>query len=206
MTGLLTLAPTVTPKRPPGGGLEAILYVAALVLVGMYVAMRGQRANEPQREPRNAAHRFLTRPVRRLQDTPITTSLVVTVTLFAFWLGFVILHTTVHLPPASLLGYHGPTSLMPLSWWGWAHIVAGGLGVVRLFLPDGEAVDLAFHMFTMVVIVGWALAFDVGPSTTGQPAYTFVATVAFAAPFVTRGIERRYGARRPPLGGSSGQQ
>lgn len=142
---------------------------------------------------------FLTAPARAYRDTPVTSAFITAIGVFGFWLGITILTVTVHLPPARQVGYAGPMALLPLQAWGWAFIVVGVLAVARLFAHDHHHLDLGLHLLKMSVVFAWALTFDLGAPTTGQPAYTFVALTSFATAFIPAVVEKRYGHRRPQL-------
>lgn len=143
--------------------------------------------------------RLIANPWRALQDTPVSSGMVLLLAVYHFWLGTVLINVTSHLPIALQAGYAGPRSLISLEAWGWWHIVAGVIGLMRLFAHNDRRISLILHLISMSVILAWAVAFDLGPPTTGQVAYTFVAVVSFLSAFTVQVIERRYGMARPPL-------
>lgn len=139
-------------------------------------------------------------PITALRDTPISSTLIVLISLYSWWLGYLIIHVTSKLPPARIVGYRGPLSVFTLATWGHLFLVAGTLIFLRLFIPlQHKNLSLGMHMIGMCVSFAWAVAFDLGPLSTGQAAYTFEAVIIFGSPFMVNVIERRYGQRRPPL-------
>lgn len=141
----------------------------------------------------------VTSPIVALRDTPVTTGMCFILAVYCFWMGTILWRTVQFFPPDRLIGYAGPTSLMPIYWWGWAYIAAGVVGMLRLFFHDDPTMNLSLHLVKMCVLVGWAVAFDLGPPSTGQPAYTLVAIVSFSSAFLINIIQGRYGVPRPTL-------
>jgi hypothetical protein len=140
-------------------------------------------------------------PVDALRDTPITSTMLVLIAAYSWWLGYILVHSAAKLPRERQLGYRGPLSLCGLSTWGHLFIAAGVLIAARLFIhADHRRLSMALHMVGMMVSMAWAISFDLGPVTTGQAAYTFEAVVIFGTPFTVGVIERRYGRARPSLG------
>lgn len=142
---------------------------------------------------------FFTTPWRSVKDVPLTSGMAILLASYDFWLGTILIRVTDHLPPERLLGYAGPLSVCSISTWGWLHISAGIIRLLRLCIQADQRVGVYLHLLSMSVILAWAVTFDVGPPTTGQPVYTFVAVVSFLSIFMVQIIEARYGRRRPLL-------
>ena len=143
----------------------------------------------------------ISNPIRAIRDTPIMSGAVIILSMYCFWLGYDLIHYTSHYSPERLVALRQPINLMSITSWGWCFIGAGCVGLLRSLFQTKEAliINFALHMLKMVVIVGWALALDTGPASTGQPAYTFVAFVSFVSFFIPQIIANRYGYERPSL-------
>lgn len=131
-------------------------------------------------------------PLATLRRRPITSSMVLLVSVYSVWLGFLIRHAAT-LPPVRRLGYAGPASLCSLRVWGVLFVIAGVCVFGRLFIhPERRRFSLALHLVAMMVSLAWAVSFDLGPVTTGQGAYSFEAVVIFGIPFVSQLLDNNY--------------
>lgn len=133
---------------------------------------------------------MLARARLNVKARPVTSMALIAVAAYSLWIGYVIHHYTLQLPPSRLTGYSGPMGLASLNAWSWAYLGVGVLMLARLSLLAHPRADLVAHVFCMVPIVAWAVAFDVGPATTGQPCYTLVAAILVMIPFITQITER----------------
>ncbi len=192
-----------TPAQPPeNGGLLALIYVLLMVIVIIWV-MNRLGGLDKIGEPRSRRERITRSPGLTLRDTPVTSCMMLAVAAFSTWMGYVILTVTVDLPAERrLASYQGPLAVFDLHVWGWLFLAGGLCGVLRLFAFGSPRVDLVLHLCKMVPIVGWAVCFDFGPSTTAQPGYTFVAFVSVTSSMSITLVERRYGAVRPSIFGT----
>lgn len=140
-------------------------------------------------------NRTFVNPRDALRDTPVTSTMCLLLSVYCFWQCFVLTVFTQYLPPERLVGYHGPLSITSIPHWGHAYLAAGCVGLIRLCVRSDTHLNLVLHLVSMSVLLAWAVAFDLGPATTGQPSYSFVAVVSFGSAFIIRVVERRYGSR-----------
>lgn len=145
-----------------------------------------------------ARKRFFTTPVMGLRDMPVSTSMCLILSLYCFWMGADLLCYVQYFPAERLIGYSGPMSIMSIPHWGLCYLAAGCVGTMRLFVRQERRAYLVLHLVKMCVLVGWAVAFDLGPASTAQPSYSLVAITSFGSAFIIGVIQRRYG-QRPPL-------
>lgn len=99
------------------------------------------------------------------------------------WLGTIL--AQLNLPRATTVLYQGPLSFMPLHWWGTCFISCGVLSLIRIGFLNKRMISLAMHLPVMCIALTWSISFDLGPTTTGQPLYTFFAIVVAASPFIS---------------------
>lgn len=142
--------------------------------------------------------RYLISPWRAVREMPISSCVIALLALYAAWLGADLIWVAAKLPVARQAGFSGPRSVMSLNMWGISFLVASAIGVARLFFFKHRRIDAALHAVKMGVIISWAVSFDLGPASTGQVAYTFVAVTSFVGPFLPGIILRRYGGRAAP--------
>lgn len=140
--------------------------------------------------------------VRSIKLRPITSLTLFNVGLYCLWQSYVITFYTRHLPAQRLIGYHGPLQMASLAHWAIAYGIIGVLMITRPFLLNLPKVDLALHAICMFPIMTWAVAFDVGPASTAQPAYTLVALLLAGTPLITILVDKAHKERQREAAGS----
>lgn len=123
-----------------------------------------------------------------IDSRPVTAMLVLLIGGFAGWIGGVL--TLVDFPPARLKSFAGPLAFWDLHAWGVLFLTSCALTMLRFLLLWKRNIDFALHMLAMIPIIMWSISIDLGPASTGQPAYTFVTIVCFVSPFLTDIIQR----------------
>jgi hypothetical protein len=99
------------------------------------------------------------------------------------WLGGILLITANR--PTTVVFAHGPGAIFTAHTWAVIFLVAGSLKVIEIFVLHWKPLAATIQWSTLIPLVVWAVSWDWGPATPGQPAYTFVVLVAIAVPMIS---------------------